>query len=455
MPDPNHPGNRPDLPRETYTSRFSLILTMLGVAVGLGNVWRFPYMVGRFGGAAFVLVYVVAAVLLGIPGLAAEWALGRHTRRGPVGAFERVGFPLGRAVGWLLFLVMFAATGYYINALGWVFYYAVGEAARLVGAPWAEGAILPPATGFDLRSFVLQVVFTGVLIAGCAAVLLRGLRAGIERTSKVLIPALFFSLLVLMIRALTLPGAGEGVAWFIGKFEWTAFTPRVVAAAFGQVFFTLSLGGTMMVIYGSYLKSEDRLPGNAAITVAGDTASGLLAGFAILPAVVSLGLLSASEPDLIFVVLPRVFASIPLGRLFGLIFFLGLLGSGFLSAIAAYEVQVAALTDNTSLSRRQAVGWLALLIFLIALPPMANQKIFLAWDLTFGSGMQTLGSLLAVIAVCWCLDRTTVLRELGGPTPGLAIRLLYLWLRYAVPVLILLVGLWWLASEVLGVAGGG
>ncbi|HEX4963924.1 MAG TPA: sodium-dependent transporter [Thermoanaerobaculia bacterium] len=447
--------NQADLPRETYTSRLSLVLTMLGVAVGLGNVWRFPYMVGRFGGAAFVLVYVLAAVLLGIPALMAEWALGRHTRRGPVGAFERAGFPLGRAVGWFLFFVMFAATGYYINALGWVLYYGVGEAAGLVGAPWAEGAILPPTTGFVLRSFLLQMGFTAVLITGCAAVLLRGLRAGIERTSKVLIPLLFFSLLVLMIRALTLPGAGAGVTWFIGKFELTAFTPRVVAAAFGQVFFTLSLGGTMMVVYGSYLAPEDRLAGNATITTAGDTLSGLLAGFAILPAVVSLGLLSASEPDLIFVVLPRVFATIPLGRLFGLLFFLGLLGSGFLSAIAAYEVQVAALTDNTRLSRKQAVWWLALLIFLIALPPMPNLKIFLAWDLTFGSGMQTLGSLFAVIAVCWCLKRATVLRELGGPTPGLPIRLLYLWLRFAVPVLILFVGIWWLVSEVLGKAGGG
>lgn len=443
MPDPD----RPDLQRETYTSRLSLILTMLGVAVGLGNVWRFPYMVGRFGGAAFVLVYVLAAVLLGIPALMAEWALGRSTRRGPVGAFERAGFPFGRAVGWFLFLVMFAATGYYINVLGWVLYYAVGEAAHLVGAPWADGAILPPAAGFEARSFLLQMAFTGVLIAGCGLVLLRGLRAGIERASQVLIPALFFSLLVLMIRALTLPGAGAGVSWFIGKFEWTAFTPRVLAAAFGQVFFTLSLGGTMMVIYGSYLKPEDRLAGNAAVTVAGDTLSGVLAGFAILPAVVSLGLLSASEPDLIFVVLPRVFATIPLGRLFGLIFFVGLLGSGFLSAIAAWEVQVAALTDNTSLSRRKAVGWLALLIFLIALPPMPNQKIFLAWDLTFGSGMQTLGSLLAVLAVCWRLKRTAVLRELGGPNPSRAIRLLYVWLRFVVPVLILFVGLWWLASE--------
>lgn len=451
MPDPH----RPDSPRETYTSRLGLILTMLGVTVGLGNVWRFPYMVGKFGGSAFVLVYLLAAILLGIPGLAAEWALGRHTHRGPVGAFERAGFPLGRAVGWFLFVVMFAATGYYINALGWVLYYGVGEGARLVGAPWAEGAILPPDTGFEPRSFLLQMLFTTLLVLGCAVVLIKGLRAGIERASKLIMPFLFLALIVLIVRALTLPGAGEGVRWFIGKFDVSALNARVVAAAFGQMFFTLSLGGTMMVVYGSYLGKGERLPANSVITVGGDTASGLLAGFAIMPAVFALSLPPASGPNLLFATLPKVFAALPLGGLFGTLFFFGLLGAGFLSAVAAYEVQVAALTDSTSWSRRKAVWLLAGLIFLIALPPMPNQKIFVAWDLTFGSGMQTLGSLLAVIAVGWFLRRGDVLRELGGPNPGLPIRLLYLWLRYAVPVLILLVGLWWLASEVLGVAAGG
>ena len=204
-----------------------------------------------------------------------------------------------------------------------------------MGAPWAEGAILPPATGFEARSFLLQMGFTGVLIARLRPGAPARLAGGIERASKILIPALFFSLLVLMVRALTLPGAGAGVAVVHRQIRWTALTPRVMAAAFGQVFFTLSLGGTLMVVYGSYLKPEDRLAGNAAMTVAGDTLSGVLAGFAILPAVVCLGLRSASGPASIFVILPSVFATIPLGRLFGLIFFVGLLGSGFLSAIAA------------------------------------------------------------------------------------------------------------------------
>jgi NSS family neurotransmitter:Na+ symporter len=423
---------------------------MIGVAVGLGNVWRFPYMVGKFGGAAFVLVYLAAVLLLGVPGLAAEWALGRHTRRGPVGAFARAGLPGGRAAGWFFFGVMLLSTGYYTNALGWVLSHALGEAARLLGAEWTAAAILPPAEGFALRPFLLQIAATTALLGGIALVLLKGLRAGIERASRLLVPLLFGVLLVLIARALTLPGAGAGVAWYLGKFDLAALEPRSVAAAFGQVFFSLSLGGTMMVVYGSYLGPEDDIPRNAAVTAAGDTAAGLLAGLGILPAVVALGLEPTSGPDLLFVTLPRVFASLPAGGLFGLLFYLGLLGVAFLSAVAAYEVQVAALTDNTRLDRRRAVFLLAGLIALGALAPMVNLRIFLAWDLTFGSGMQALGSLLAVLAAGWWLDRTALLRELGGDAPPRpAILLLYAWIRYVVPLLVGGVGLWWLLSEAL------
>ncbi|MEM7584065.1 MAG: hypothetical protein AAF560_11830 [Acidobacteriota bacterium] len=141
--------------RETFSSRALLLATMIGVAVGLGNVWRFPYMVGKFGGASFVAFYLLAVLLLGIPALMAEWSLGRTTRRGPVGAFDGVGFPLGKAVGWFFFFVVTAATAYYTNALGWVLYYAVGQVMQGAGLPWSAG-ILPPETGFDGRSFAVQ-----------------------------------------------------------------------------------------------------------------------------------------------------------------------------------------------------------------------------------------------------------------------------------------------------------
>ncbi len=149
-----------------------MLMTMIGVAVGLGNVWRFPYMVGEFGGAPFVVFYVLMVGVVGIPALMAEWSLGRMTRRGPVGAFARAGLPGGRAVGWFFFFVVTAATGYYTNALGWVLYYAAGGLVDMLGLAWDASEILPPDEGFAARSFFLQTACTGLVILACVAVLL-------------------------------------------------------------------------------------------------------------------------------------------------------------------------------------------------------------------------------------------------------------------------------------------
>ena len=430
-------------------------MTMIGVAIGLGNVWRFPYMVGRYGGAPFVLFYVLVIVLVGIPALMAEWTLGRATRRGPVGAFEKAGLPFGRAVGWFFFFVVTAATAYYTNALGWVLFHALGEAAALFGASLDAPAILPPASGFDLRSFLLQTLCSGTVILACALVLVRGLRTGIEKASKFIVPALLGILVVLIVRSVTLPGAEAGVAWYLGAFEPEALTGTVMLAALGQAIFTLSLGGTYMVVYGSYLNRNDHLPFNAAWTAGGDLAAGLMAGLAIMPAVFAFGLEPAGGPGLLFFTLPKIFAQIPAGGFFGLLFFAGLFGAAFLSDVAAFEVLVAGLTDNTRLGRTKAVWLMAGVVFLFALPPMINMKVFVPWDLTFGSGMQTLGALLSVVTVGWVMRRADVLRELtaGGRTPMHTA--LYLWLKFVVPVMIALVGVWWLMTDVLGVAGGG
>ncbi len=433
--------------RETFGSRLGLIATMIGVAVGLGNVWRFPYMVGKFGGASFVLFYVLMVLLVGIPALTAEWALGRHTRRGPVGAFERAGFPFGRILGWLLFLVVTAATAYYTNALGWVLYYAVGEVATAVGLPWAEGAVLPPDDGFDGRSLALQMLCTGVIIVACALVLLRGLRSGIEKASKILVPLLAVTLTVVIVRSLTLPGAWAGVEWYILKLDFAALRPGVMVAALGQAAFSLSLGGTFMVVYGSYLDAGDDLPGTAVWTAVGDLGAGLLAGLAIFPAVFALGLEPAGGPGLLFSTLPQVFAAIPAGWIFGLLFYVGLLGAAYLSDVGAFEVLVAGVVDNLGWSRRRAVWVLAATVFVFAIPPMINMKIFVPWDLTFGSGMQTFGALITVLAVGWAIGRSAALRELGG---GWRAWTLYIWLRFVVPVLLVVIAAWWLLTDVLG-----
>jgi NSS family neurotransmitter:Na+ symporter len=440
--------------RETFASRFGAIITMIGVALGLGNVWRFPYMVGRYGGAAFVLFYILVVLVIGVPGLMAEWALGRHTRRGTVGAFERARLPAGKFVGWFFFVIVIAATAYYTNVIGWVLYYAIGEMARAVHVPLDASAVLPPETGFSSRSLLLQMACTAAVTLSCTFVLLRGLRSGIERASRIVIPLLCIILVVLIGRALTLPNAGAGVEWYILKFRWSDLTPRVMVAAIGHAVFSLSLGGTFMVVYGSYLTDQDSLTSNAWWTTFGDTFSGLLAGLAIFPAVFSLGLQPNSGPGLIFATLPQVFAVIPAGWLFGLLFFIGLLGAGYLSGLAAFEVLVAGLTDNTRMSRTKVVWLVAIIVFVVSIPPMINNRVFVPWDLTFGSGMQTLGAIVAAVTVGWALKRSEAIAALSAgsdkPVPGW----LYHWIRWVIPGALLLVGVWWLLTELLGVVRG-
>ena len=454
MTDSTLPAPAGSTGRETFASRFGAILTMIGVALGLGNVWRFPYMVGRYGGAAFVLFYVLVVLVIGVPGLMAEWALGRHTRRGTVGAFARAGLPGGKAVGWFFFLIVIAATAYYTNVIGWVLYYAVGEAARALRVGLDASAVLPPDTGFSPRSLLLQMTCTALVTLSCAFVLLRGLRGGIERASRIIIPTLCLILLVLIARALTLPNAMAGVEWYILKFQASDLTPRVMMAAIGHAVFSLSLGGTFMVVYGSYLTDQDSLTSNAWWTTFGDTFSGLLAGLAIFPAVFSLGLQPNSGPGLIFATLPKVFAAIPAGWLFGLLFFIGLLGAGYLSGLAAFEVLVAALTDNTKLARATVVWLVAAVVFVVSIPPMINNRIFVPWDLTFGSGMQTLGALVAVVTVGWAMQRTEAMRALSAGSERPVPSWLYLWIRWVIPGALVLVGVWWLLTDLLHVTGG-
>ena len=437
--------------RETFGSRLGLLATMIGLAVGLGNVWRFPYMVGRFGGGAFLLLYLVLAALVAVPALMGEWALGRHTRRGPLGAFERIGLPGGRAMGWLLLGIVWAAVSYYTNAIGWVAYHAIAEILGPFGRPLDPSVILPPASGFSGVSFGLQLFFTSVLLLAEAAVLLRGVRAGIERASLILTPILFLTLLLVIVRSVTLPGAGEGIRWLV-RFDPASLTPSVAIAALGQLVFSVGLGGTLMTVYGSYLGDDANIRTDATATVLGDTAAGLLAGLAIFPAVFAFGLEPASGPGLLFETLPRVFAAMPVGWLFGSLFFVGLTGAALLSGIAAYEVLVAGFTDTLGWSRRRAVWTVYAGSMLLALPPMINLGVFIPWDLTFGSGGQTFGALVAVVSVGWVMRRGVLLQQIAGPDPSPLDRLLVHWLRWVVPGAVLTASVWWFLSDVLGAA---
>ena len=423
-------------------------MTMIGVAVGLGAVWRFPYMVGKFGGAAFVLFYMLVVCFIGIPALMVEWTLGRYTRLGTLGAYSKAGLPGGKIVGAFLFVIVLIATGYYTNAIGWVGFHAVGELAKVVRIDINPGLILPPQEGFNLTSFVLQLTMTALVIFLCAIVLNKGLRKGIEKTSKVIVPALFIILIVIIVRSNTLPGAGEGIRWYIGRFHLNELTPSVMAAALGMAFFSMSLGGTFMVIYGSYLNKEVKILKMAVFTGLGASLAGILAGFAIFPAVFAFGLEPSSGPNLIFSTLPQTFSKMPAGWLFGTLFFLGLFMAAFLSDIAAFEVLVGGITDNTKISRKKAVWGASIIVFFLAIPPMINFKIFIPWDLTFGSGMQVFGSLLAMLTAVWFIKRIELLNELSQGQKKPVPKFFYLWMKFVVPAAILFVGINWLLESV-------
>ncbi len=438
--------------RETFASRLGSLAAMIGVAVGLGNVWRFPYMVGRYGGAAFVLVYVAIAALVGVPALMAEWSLGRHTRRGTLGAFEIAGMPGGRQLGWLLGVIVLAAVAYYDNAIGWVVYHAFAQLASPVATVDAS-RILPPASGFSEVSFGLQIVMTTLVLGTEAAVILAGVRGGIERASRWIMPVLFASLLLLIARSLTLPGSGAGVRWLLA-FRPADVTASVTMAALGQVVFSLALGGTFMVTYGSYLAERATLRADAAITVAGDTVAGLLAGLGIFPAVFALGMKPNAGPGLLFATLPHVFARIPGGWIFGFLFFGSLAGAALLSGIAAYEVLVVGLADSLGWTRRRAVWTVGALALVLAIPPMVNLEVFVPWDLTFGSGGQTFGAVLAVITVGWCMSRGDLLTQLGGERLTSMDRFLAGWLRWVIPAAVMAASVWWVLTDVLGAVRG-
>jgi NSS family neurotransmitter:Na+ symporter len=386
-------------------------------------------------------------LFIGIPALMCEWTLGRHTQRGTLGAFERGGLPGGRIVGIFLFGIVFFATGYYSNALGWVGFFALSELLKTVGIPLRAASILPPQEGFNLTSFLLQLTMTFSVIFACGYVLIKGLRRGIEKISKWIVPLLFTILITLIFRSITLEGAGQGIDWFIGRFAASELTPSVMAAALGMAFFSMSLGGTFMVIYGSYLHNRANIPKNALLTGLGASLAGILAGFAIFPAVFAFGLEPSSGPDLIFSTLPQTFSMMPAGGLFGSLFFMGLFGAAFLSDVAAFEVLVGGITDNTQTERRKAVWRVCGVVFILAIPPMINFKIFIPWDLAFGSGMQALGALFAVITAVWFIRRSSALKELSqGRTKPFPV-FLYWWMRIAVPIAILFVGVNWILES--------
>ncbi|MGD2153783.1 MAG: sodium-dependent transporter [Gemmatimonadales bacterium] len=432
-------GDAASAGRPRFASAFGLLMTFIGVAVGLGNVWRFPYMAGAFGGGAFLLVYLFLLFAFGIPALMAELALGRMTRRGPVGAFTRIGMPGGAVIGWVLFVTVLVALSYYTVVVGWVLRYTFISAGGAIGEQ-------PPESFFEamLGGFWGQFLTTGIVLALVAAVLILGIKRGVERVSKIGMPLLFVLLFVLIARSLSLPGAGAGVTYYLYP-EFSMINAGVVTAALGQLFFSLALGGTFLMTYASYLDDDVDLRKSAVTIGVGETLASVLAGFVILPAAVALGVAVGSGPPLTFVTAPSIFARIPGGAAFATLFFGLVFFAAFLSAVAGFEVLVAGVADEHGWNRKVAVLVFCGAALLLGVVPMQSLDYILKSDLFWGSTMQPIGSALALIGLAWVVGLGRALEEVNKGVGRRPVgRFWFYWIKYVVPIgigVILVLGL--------------
>lgn len=429
--------------RPVFSSRLGMLLTMIGVSVGLGNVWRFPYMMGSHGGSAFLLVYLSFVLLLAVPALTAEWTLGRTSRRGPMGAFPRVFGPRwGRLVGYLLLLTVLVADSYYIVVIGQI---VITGGFTLYPGFSAETW---PVFEVILGSSAWQYLVSMVILLLSLLTIRQGLNRGIERISRVFVPFFGAVMVYLIVTALSQEGALDHLADFLRP-EFSALSATDWFAALGQAFFSLGLGGTFFVIYGSYLPDDQPLLGAALGTALGDTGAALMAGLFIVPAALVFSLDMAQGPGLLFDTLPHLFAVMPGGRILGGLFLIGLSMVAFLSNIAALEVAAAGLRDRPQAPPLEhiliAIGVVeAFLIF----ASTWNNNLIGTLDLIFGSGMQVTGSLFAVIAVGWVLDRALVQQQIFGRSGGWRTVFRH-WIQWAIPLSLLAILLGYIYSSLI------
>lgn len=309
-----------DNSRGFWGSRLGFILAASGSAVGLGNVWKFPYITGENGGGAFVLIYLVCILIVGLPIMLCEFTIGRRTNLNPVGAFSMLkpGTPWV-LVGYMGVLAGFLILSFYGVVGGWTLAYVVKSITHVV-----DHFASPQEAGMFFGQFIANtgeiLIYHTLFMALCMAIVYRGVHGGIERACDILMPTLVIMLFLLMIRALTLPGAYEGVKFYLYP-DFNKISGNSVLLAMGQAFFSLSLGMGCLITYGSYLSPKENLTSCTFYVVLFDTMIALLVGMVIFPAVFAMGLEPEGGPSLVFNVLPAVFASMPFGTLVSIIFF--------------------------------------------------------------------------------------------------------------------------------------
>ena len=422
-----------------FTSSAGAVLAAVGSAVGMGNIWLFPYRVGQYGGGAFLIPYFLFVALFSYVGLSGEFALGRLTGTGARGSFDYAmksrGWKGGSVLGILPLLgVLGIAIGYSV-VVGWVLRYAAGS---LTGSLLASQ---PDAYFEELAVSFGSIPWHFIVIAATVAILVLGVTAGIEKISKFMMPAFYVFFLIIAVRVAFLPGAVEGYRYLLEP-DWSYLLKfETWVMAMGQAFFSLSINGAGMLIYGSYIKKSENLIRQSVMTAVLDTMAALLSGFAILPAVFAFGIAPNSGPSLMFITIPRVFQQMPGGRILALFFFVSVLFAGITSLINMLEAVGESLSKGVRLPRKAAmivVGCVTfgVSLFLESLPAMG------AWLDAVTIYIAPFGAVLAAVMIYWVLGLGAIRAELmeGRTRPlGRAFDLLskyvYVFLSAAVLVL--------------------
>lgn len=444
--------------RGQWGSKFGFIMAAAGSAVGLGNIWRFPYITGQNGGGAFVFVYVMCVLLIGLPLIYNEVGFGRLTGKNTIGAFKSTGantFWMGTGAV-LALLVSFFVLSYYSVIAGWTIGYIVSEFTNFI----KNFETFRSEPVYVIPFFALFMISTIVIVLG-------GISGGIEKASKILMPFLFILLFLVMLRSLTLPGAMEGVKYYLTP-DFSKINGNVILAALGQAFFSLSVGWGILITYGSYLPKDQNIVSSGMWIGLMDTSVALLAGLMIFPAVFSFGKDPAQGTALVFQVLPDIFNSMPAGgRIVGASFFLLLCIAALTSSISMIEVPGSYLIDEKKWSRKKAAWTVGILAFIVGIPSAlsggANEwlttmsiNLFGETKTSFLDIMDSLwgGLFIVIVALMtcvytgWVIDVNKMASEIGQGAPFFQKKLIgnvtpaQLWIffiRYVCPLVILAV----------------
>lgn len=395
--------------RDNWGSRFGFIMTAAGFSIGLGNMWRFPYLVGTEGGGAFVLVYLLIALIIGIPLFTMEMSLGRKAQASPIVGMRKL---KGKGSPWVLFgwlgvLAAFFILTYYLQIMGWILAYFY----KVIAGAFDGKSVEQVTSAFDtLRAnpgLLLGLTLACVVIVGLISA--QGLEKGVERACKIMMPALFVMILIMVIRSLTLPGAWAGVKWYLTP-DFSKITGKTLLNALGQSFFSIGIASGGAFIYGSYLREKNDIPSDGLIIVGFDTLAAILAGFIIFPAIFSMGMEPGQGAGLLFVTMSKIFADMPLGNFFGGIFFTLVFFAALSSALGYLEPVATSVRDLFKIERKKAVWTSLAAIFIVGIPTcmafgpwkdvrIFGMNLFDADDFWSGNILMPLGAILLIAYV--------------------------------------------------------